>query len=129
MNKNKIGKIPDYAVKGEAKTQIAASIFVESMTVLKNILKQAEDRYDGNTNASGYKWYKSFIMDQVYSMLERQYEVMQKEGVVVECTCGDSVKNRNGWKPCLRCCGCGYTNSQDYNDFIYDLEMAKKANQ
>lgn len=115
-------------IKGAAKVQVAGAIFIEAMTVLKNILKQAEDRYDGNINASGYKWYKSFIMDQVYSMLERQFEIMEQQGIVSECGCGDSVKNRNGWKPCMRCNGCGYTNTQEYDDFLYDMEMSKKAN-
>lgn len=115
-------------IKGKAKTQIAGSIFIEAMTSLKNLLKQAEDRYDGNTESQGYKWYKSFVMDQVYQMLEKQLSMLEKDSLVKECGCGASVKNRNGWKPCVRCNGSGYTNTDEYNDFLYVENEVKKNN-
>lgn len=110
-------------IKGKVKNQIAGTIFVEAMTALKNTLKQAEDRYDGDINAHGYRWYKSFVMDQIYPMMERQFEILIQDGLVIECGCGASVKNRNGWRPCQKCSGSGYTNSEEYNEFLYQQEI------
>lgn len=109
--------------KGEVKPQLAAQIFIESMTALKNVLCQAEDRYDGDTKSKGYVWYRAFIMDQIYPMLERQLSLMEKNGLISKCGCGaDISKNRNGYRPCLKCSGSGYTNSSKYNDFLYESE-------
>lgn len=122
INKQQLAT-PSIFTPGEAKVQIAGVIFTEAMTEMKNILSHAEDRYDGDTKSRGYLFYKSFIMDQVYSMLERQFDVMKQQGLIVECGCGANIyKNRSGYKPCVRCCGSGFTNSPAYNNFLYSLE-------
>jgi len=109
-------------IKGGVKTQLAAEIFTRSLTSMKNILKQAEDRYDGNVDSEGYKWYRGFIMDQYYPMLEDTFALMESQQLIVECGCGGSVKKRNGWRPCSWCAGSGYKNSDHYNDFLYQFE-------
>jgi hypothetical protein len=107
--------------KGNPKPPIAGDVFVETMTAMKNILSHAEDRYDGDVNDKGYKWYRSFVMDQFFPMLERQMELLEKVGIVEQCECGASIKNRNGYRTCMHCRGCGYRNTQEINDFIFDV--------
>lgn len=109
-------------IPGKAKEPIAADIFTRAMTSMKNLLKQAEDRYDGDTECDGYRWQKGYIMDQFYPMLEDIYRILEENCVVKECTCGASIKKRNGWKPCRNCAGSGYRNSDHLNNFIYEME-------
>ena len=109
-------------IPGGVKTQLAAEIFTRSMTSMKNMLKQAEDRYDGKIDCDGYKWYKGFVMDQFYIMFEDQFRIMYESFLIEECKCGASIHKRNGWKPCGFCSGSGYKNSKKYNEFLCGFE-------
>lgn len=106
------------AIKGPKKKQIAAEIFITSLTAMKELLDAAEWKYECNRESAGYKWYKKNVMDKFYPMLVSTYKHLESINLIVECGCGSSVNKRNGWSQCQACSGCGYKNSSELNDFI-----------
>jgi hypothetical protein len=100
------------AQEGSKRDQpLAGVVFVESLTVLKNLLNNTEDRYDGKKDSKGYIYHKGILMDEFYKMLERIFKNLKEDSLIEECGCGANIsKVRTGYKPCKRCYGSGYCN-------------------
>jgi hypothetical protein len=73
---------------------------------MKSILSLAEFKLGKNT--TDYKYFKKEVMDYFYNGLSKFFENLEKKGHVKRCDCG--AKLRQGYNPCPKCGGSGYTN-------------------
>lgn len=102
--------------------QIAKSIYLKFMGVLKNILTIEEVRLGGR-NSPSYKLFKRQTMDEIYNSMSDIFKELEADGTIQKCPCGTTI--RAGYKPCERCNGAGHCNSDKYEDFIKELKASK----
>jgi hypothetical protein len=115
-----------FGTPGGIKPQCAAYVFCRAMLSMKNLLKMGEFKY-GDKTSDGYKFYKSNVMDQFYFMLEDIYKELKEDDIIEECGCGNSVHKRNGYQPCQWCNGCGYKNSNKFNQLLNRRKQVASA--
>ena len=87
------------------KIQIARSIYLGQLTVMKKLLDLMAFKMDRRTK--DFEYVKSQIMDYTYEGLNKLFNKLEQEGIIEKCSCGTNV--RKGYKKCL-CGGSGFVN-------------------
>ncbi len=88
------------------KIQLARNVFLEQLTVMKQILNLAEFKFDNSTKE--YKYFKSQIMDSFFRGLKKIFCTLEENKIIEKCPC--RAKIRQGYKNCKDCGGSGYRN-------------------
>jgi len=88
------------------KIQIAGTIYLEQMKVMKQILSLAEFKFDKRTKE--YLYFKSQVMDNFYNGLKKLFSKLEEQNMIKRCSCGTNV--RKGYRNCS-CKGSGFINN------------------
>ena len=88
------------------KTQIAKSIFLANLAIMKKVLDLIAFKVD--KNSEDYKYYKKEIMDSFYTKLKKLFSTLETEKVIKKCSCGTNL--RKGYRSC-DCGGSGWINA------------------
>jgi len=88
------------------KIQIAGTIYLEQMKVMKQILSLAEFKFDKRTKE--YLYFKSQVMDNFYNGLKKLFNKLEEQKMIKRCSCGTNV--RKGYRNCS-CKGSGFINN------------------
>ena len=84
---------------------VIKEIFWLCLSIMKSILSLAEFKLGKNT--ADYKYFKKEVMDYFYNGLTKFYENLEKKQILKRCDCGSKL--RQGYNPCSKCGGSGYT--------------------
>ena len=87
-------------------SQIAKSIYLKELAVMKKILDLVAFKFDQRTNE--YIYMKKQIMDYTYQAMKILFKQFENEKFIKKCPCGTNV--RHGYKSC-DCGGSGYINT------------------
>lgn len=87
------------------KIQIARSIYLEQLTIMKKLLDLMAFKMDKRTK--DFEYTKSQIMDYTYEGLNKLFKKLEEEKLIEKCSCKTNV--RKGYKKCL-CGGSGFVN-------------------
>jgi len=85
--------------------QIAAIIYLKTMNAMKKTLDLVAFKMDRRTKDFSYA--KEEIMNYFYNNLKDLFKELEKEGIIIKCSCGTTL--RKGYKKC-ECKGSGYIN-------------------
>ena len=88
------------------KIQIAGTIYLEQMGVMKQILSLAEFKFDKRTKE--YLYFKSQVMDNFYNGLKKLFKKLEEQKMIKRCSCNTNV--RKGYRNCS-CKGSGFINN------------------
>jgi hypothetical protein len=88
------------------KLQIAREIFLNDLSIMKEVLSLAEFKLGKETQ--DYIYFKKKIMDNFYNGLIRLFQKLEYEKIVQKCEC--MSKLRHGYAQCDSCGGSGYKN-------------------
>lgn len=99
--------------------QLAKAIYLRNMSGMKEILNMGEFRI-GNRESKEYKFFKKVVMDEFYNAMTDLFAKLEGRGVLMKCPCGTSI--RQGYKPCSRCNGAGHCNTEEFHEWMLDVE-------
>jgi len=99
--------------------QLAKAIYLRNMSGMKEILNMGEFRI-GNRESKEYKFFKKVVMDEYYNSMADLFATLEAKGVLKKCACGTSI--RQGYKTCPDCNGSGYSNTEEFGDWMIDSE-------
>ena len=99
--------------------QLAKAIYLRNMSGMKEILNMGEFRI-GNRESKEYKFFKKVVMDEYYNAMGDLFAKLEEKGILVKCLCGTSI--RQGYKPCPKCNGAGYCNTEDFAEWMLDFD-------
>jgi hypothetical protein len=83
---------------------IAKSVFVMQLGIMKNLLTLFEFKFGGR-DSDQYKYVKEQIMNYVYEGLKKFYQEGVELGIFEKCPCGANL--RKGFRNC-ECGGSGF---------------------
>lgn len=89
------------------KIQIARSIYLEQLTVMKKLLDLMAFKMDKRTK--DFEYTKSQIMDYTYEGLNKLFKKLEEEKIIEKCSCGTNL--RKGYRKC-NCGGSGWINKE-----------------
>jgi len=89
------------------KIQLARSIYLEQLAIMKKLLDLMAFKMDRRTK--DYEYTKSQIMNYTYEGLNKLFKKLEEEKTIEKCSCGTNV--RKGFRKCL-CGGSGYINKE-----------------
>ena len=84
---------------------LAKSIFVLQLGIMKNVLKLMEFKFGGRENEQ-FKYVKEQVMNFFYDGTKKFFIQGVADGVFEKCGCGANL--RHGYTECPNCSGCGY---------------------
>ncbi len=116
-----MNKSEECGTRGGVKPQIAKYIFRKHVKAMKDMLDAGEWKYEGK-RSPGFKHYRKLVQNTFYTELGQIFEFLEKCCIIQDCGCGANLERREGWKPCVRCNGCGYKNTPFINDMFSMLE-------
>jgi len=90
------------------KLQIAKIIFHSALAIMKKILNLVA--FKVGRNSEDYKFYKKEIMDYFYNGLKDLFKDLCEKKLIERCHCKANL--RNGYKPCEKCGGSGFKNTE-----------------
>ncbi len=90
--------------------QLAGTIYLEQLGVMKQILSLAEFKFDKRTKE--YLYFKSQVMDNFYNGLKKLFKKLEEQKILQKCSCGTNV--RKGFRNCS-CKGSGFINKEQSN--------------
>lgn len=99
--------------------QIAKAIYLRNMSGMKEILNLGEIKF-GSRSSDPYKYFKKVVMDAYYTAMLDVFKGYEMEGLIQKCPCGTTI--REGYKPCPKCNGAGYCNSEEFELWFNDSE-------
>ena len=90
------------------KLQLAKTIFLMSLSVMKKVLDLGEFKLGKKTD--DFKYFKKQIMDFFFQALKKLFKTLVDEKIIEKCGC--SAKLRQGYTSCEECGGSGYKNKK-----------------
>lgn len=87
------------------KIQIARSIYLGQLTVMKKLLDLMAFKMDRRTK--DFEYIKSQIMDYTYDGLNKLFKKLEEDKIIEKCSCKHSL--RKGYSKC-KCGGSGFIN-------------------
>ena len=88
------------------KIQIARTIFLSNLTIMKKILDLVAFKVD--KKSEDYKYYKKEIMSYTYIGLKKLFKQLEEAKIIEPCPC--NAKLHQGFKDCEDCGGSGFRN-------------------
>jgi hypothetical protein len=95
--------------------QFPKTVYLRTMFAMKKILDMGQFKI-GSSESKEFKYFKKVVMDELYNSMQEVFEAMEKRDLVQKCECGTSI--RNGYKPCEKCNGSGFRNTEEFMDWI-----------
>jgi len=87
------------------KIQIARSIYLEQLVVMKKLLDLLAFKMDRRTK--DFEYVRSQVMDFTYEGLNKLFKKLEQEKLITKCPCNTNV--RKGFRKC-ECGGSGFVN-------------------
>lgn len=89
------------------KTQIAKTIFLQNLEIMKQILDLGEFKL--GRKSDDFKYYKREVMDYFFDGMKKLFKQWEQEKLIEKCLC--KARLRHGYSKCEFCGGSGYRNT------------------
>jgi hypothetical protein len=98
---------------------VAEVLHLEMLDKMKKSLTTLEEVYreQGGRDSPRYIFIRRQIMDAIYNGESSFFIKLAERGLLQKCSCGSSVRNGYNYN-CDLCHGCGWINSNEFNEFL-----------